>query len=361
MNVDYYLSLLRDDKEELVAQAYEKRIKTYDQVITYSRNIFIPVTHQCRNRCDYCGFVSDDPNSWITPKGFGKLLLQAKNSKTSEVLITLGEKPEEKYKSANEFLHSYNFSSTVDYVNYLCELTLKEKLLPHSNLGILSYNELKLLKERNASLGLMLETSSSRLMKEGEPHFLSPGKNPEVRLDVIRNAGKLMIPFTTGILIGIGETWEERVDSLLKICEIANKYKHIQEIIIQNFNPQANTPMEKHPPPSEEDFLLSVSLARIILPSEISVQIPPNLNKDRIIAALNYGANDLGGISPISIDFINPKKEWHNETQLNALLKKESLVLQKRLPVYPQYEKYLSSRIREIIEDYHKNEETVST
>ncbi len=273
----------------------------------------------------------------------------------------MGEKPEEKYESAKAFLSNYRFSSTVEYVNHLCELTLEEKLLPHSNLGILTYDELKQLKENNASLGLMLETSSKRLGNEDGPHFYSPGKDPEIRLNTIRNAGKLKIPFTTGILIGIGETWEERIDSLLKICDIGKKYRHIQEVIIQNFNPQSNTPMEYHPPPSDEEFLLSVALARLILPSEINIQIPPNLNKNRMVEAINSGANDLGGISPISIDYINPKNIWDNETNLETILKEASLILVKRLPVYPQYEKYLNSRLREIIEDYHRNEETVST
>ncbi len=361
MDKDYFLSLLREDKEELVIQAYEKKNQIYNQTVTYSRNIFVPVTHQCRNRCGYCGFVSDDPNSWITPEGFSEILTKAKNTKSNEILITLGEKPEEKYESAKKFLTSINLSSTVEYVKYLCNITLEEKLLPHSNLGVLSFEELNILKEYNASLGLMLETSSSRLLNKNQPHFLSPGKNPETRLEVIENAGKLKIPFTTGLLIGIGETWEERIDSLLKLREISKKYRHIQEVIIQNFNPQPNTPMEKHPPPSAEEFLLSISLSRLILPPEVSIQIPPNLNRNRIVTSLKYGANDLGGISPVSIDYINPEMEWHNESQLKTLLKKESYVLQKRLPVYPQYEKYLNSRIREIIEDYYQNEETIST
>jgi 7,8-didemethyl-8-hydroxy-5-deazariboflavin synthase CofG subunit len=361
MSVDYYLSFIRDKKEELINKANEKRIQIYNQIITYSRNIFVPVTHQCRNRCGYCGFVSDDSDSWVTPESFVKILSEAKKSKINEILITLGEKPEEKYESAKAFLSSYKFSSTVEYVNYLCELSLEETLLPHSNLGILTYKELKQLKENNASLGLMLETTSKRLRNKGEPHFYSPGKDPEIRLEVIRNAGKLKIPFTTGILIGIGETWEERVDSLIMIRDVGKKYGHIQEVIIQNFNPQPGTPMENYPPPSDEDFLLSVALARLILPSEISIQIPPNLNRNRIIDSIMSGANDLGGISPISIDYINPENVWDDESNLKSFLEEESFILKKRLPVYPQYEKYLNNRLREIIEDYHRNEETVST
>ena len=361
MEVEYILSLLQGNREELVNKAYEKKNKKYNRTVTYSRNVFVPVTHQCRNRCDYCGFVSDDPSSWITPEGFKQILMKAIKSKCSEVLITLGEKPEEKYESAKEFLKRFKFSSTVKYVEHLCNQTLISKLLPHSNLGVLSYDELNLLKECNASLGLMLETSSSRLRNKGQPHFFSPGKDPETRLDVIRNAGKLKIPFTTGLLIGIGETWEERIDSLVQLNEICKQYGHIQEVIIQNFNPQLGTPMENHSPPSTEDFLLSVSLARLILLPEVSIQIPPNLNRGRVIASLNHGANDLGGISPVSIDYINPEMGWHNETQLKEILNLESYVLQERLPVYPQYEKYLNSRMREIIKEHYQNEKTISS
>ena len=361
MSVDSFLSLLQDDKEELISKAYEKKERIYEKIVTFSRNIFVPVTHQCRNRCGYCSFVSDDSNSWITPDRLEYILMKAKKAQCNEVLFTLGEKPEEKYTSAREFLALYGYDSTVEYVIEFCNKTLEEKLLPHSNLGVVTYEELKLLKQCNASLGLMLETSSSRLFDKGQPHHLSPGKNPETRLEVIRNAGKLRIPFTSGLLIGIGETWEERIDSLLILSEISGKYKHIQEIIIQNFNPQPGTPMEEHLPPSDEEFLLTISLARLILPSEVSVQIPPNLNEYRIISSLNHGANDLGGISPVSIDYINPEREWHSEIQLKEIISKESYILQKRLPVYPQYEKYLNSRIRELIEEYYQNEETLST
>ena len=206
----------------------------------------------------------------------------------------------------------------------------------------------------------MLESNSERLMSEGEAHQYSPGKNPSLRLEVIENAGKLKIPFTTGILVGIGETLEERIESLDTLAKLSKKYKHIQEVIVQNFNPQQGTPMQNNPPPSEEDFLLSVSLARCILPSQVSVQIPPNLNKERIMESLRYGANDLGGISPISIDYINPNMKWHKEEELKLDLEQQGYSLKKRLPVYPKYEKYLSTRIRKIIEENYRNEEAFS-
>lgn len=361
MSVEYYLSLLRDDKNELTNKANEIREEIYGNQITFSRNVFVPVTHQCRNRCGYCGFVSDDPQSWILPEGFQEILAKAVKNDCKEVLLTLGEKPEEKYTSAKNFLKQQGFENTVAYVQHLCELTLEKSLLPHSNLGVLTFDELKIMKEVNASLGLMLETHSDRLMKEGEAHEHSPGKNPELRLEVIKNAGKLKIPFTTGILIGIGEIWEERIESLKILSKISEKFNHIQEVIIQNFNPQKNTPMENNNPPTEEEILLSLSLARNILPPNVSLQIPPNLNRNRILQAIDHGANDLGGISPVTIDYINPNMPWYEEEKINKLLSSRELTLEERLPVYPSYEKYLNSRVREIIKEYTKNEEIIST
>jgi len=360
MSVEQYLSLLQNNKEELIQRGNEIARNHYGNEITFSRNIFVPVTHQCRNRCSYCGFVSDDLESWITKEKYLQMIEQAKEAKCSEILLTLGEKPEEKYQSARDFLAKQGFNSTTEYVHYFCEVALSQRLLPHSNLGVLSYRELEYLRDSNASIGLMLETHSSRLMSEGEAHQYSLGKNPSLRLKMIENAGKLKIPFTTGILVGIGETIEERIESLNILANLSRKYKHIQEVIVQNFNPQAGTPMQNNPPPSEEEYLLSVSLARCILPSQVSVQIPPNLNKERIIESIRYGANDLGGISPISIDYVNPNMKWHKEDELRLDLEQQGYLLKERLPVYPPYEKYLSNRIRKIIEENYRNEEAFS-
>lgn len=360
MSFDHYLSLLNNEPKELQSLANEKARNLYGQTITYSRNFFVPITHQCRNRCGYCSFVSDDVNSWITPDSFQSLLKKAKSVKCSEILLTLGEKPEEKYKNAREFLRRYNCNSTVDYVKMFCELILDENLLPHSNPGVITFEELKNLKDSNASLGLMLESSSVRLLEKDEAHYLSPTKNPKLRLEVIENAGKLKIPFTSGLLIGIGETKEERIESLVHLQNINKKYRHIQEIIIQNFNPQKGTPMQDYPPPEEEDVLLTIALSRMIMDSNVNIQAPPNLNRDRIIALLDYGANDLGGISPATIDYINPNMTWQEESNLGKNLESEGFLLKQRLPVYPPYEKYLNKRIRKIIEDKYRNEEIIS-
>ncbi|MHA1707944.1 MAG: 7,8-didemethyl-8-hydroxy-5-deazariboflavin synthase subunit CofG [Candidatus Heimdallarchaeaceae archaeon] len=360
MNKEDFLNLLFNEKEELVAQAKEKRKYSFGEIITYSRNIFVPVTRQCRNRCGYCSFVSDDVKSWIELPTYTRILSEARKKNCSEVLLTSGEKPEEKYVSAKMFLKERGFTSTIEYVKTFCERALEVFLLPHTNLGVLSLEELRSLKDCNASLGLMLESSSNRLMSTIS-HKKSIGKSPKLRLETIENAGKLSIPFTSGVLIGIGETWEERVDSLLKLAELHNRYGHIQEIIIQNFNPQKNTPMEYYPPPSTEEFLLSVSLARLIFPKAVSIQIPPNLNESSIISSINHGANDLGGISPISPDFINPNKDWQQENSLANMLEAHDLHFLRRLPVYPSYEKYLNKRMRGIIEEYYADKEIISS
>lgn len=361
MNVDNYLSLLQNDISEIKNRANEIARKTYGQVVSYSRNFFVPVTHQCQNRCGYCSFVSDDVKSWITPEKYIKLLEKAKNYKCSEILLTLGEKPEIKYNSAKEFLRKQGFQTTVEYIKHFCNLALEKKLLPHSNPGVLTFEELESLKESNASMGLMLESTSKMLLEKNKAHFHSPTKNPEIRLRTIEDAGRLKIPFTTGILIGIGETWEDRIRSLLEIHRLSKKYNHIQEVIVQNFNPQKNTPMQNHPPPKQNEILLTISLARIILKSNVSIQAPPNLNRARIIELLDHGANDLGGISPVSIDYINPNMVWQEETELEKKLRQNKFTLKERLPVYPAYEKYLNKRIRKIIKDIYENEEAFPT
>ncbi|UJG42989.1 MAG: 7,8-didemethyl-8-hydroxy-5-deazariboflavin synthase subunit CofG [Candidatus Heimdallarchaeum endolithica] len=349
MSIEEYLNFIENEQCDLLVKANEIRFNTYSNQVTFSRNYFVPVTRQCRNNCTYCSFSNSDVSSWVTPSQFQIHLAEAKKNNCFELLLTMGEKPEERYESARQFLKRYDFNSSTEYVAYLCELALEKKILPHSNLGVLDYEELSVLKTVNVSMGLMLESSSSRLLKKGMPHFNSLGKDPVKRLETIENAGKLKIPFTTGILVGIGETWKERIQSLLDIRYLSKKYDHIQEVIVQNFNPQSNTLMKNHPPPSERDFLLTVALARLILPSNVSIQVPPNLNIQRIVKALTYGANDLGGISPVTPDYINPNEPWPNEYELKQHLKQEKFALIQRLPVYTKYIKYLSKELKNII------------
>lgn len=295
------------------------------KIVTFSKNVFIPLTNACRNRCAYCGFRSDKHNL-MTPKEVENLLNKAKDA--SEALFTFGEKPDV-YDDIKRKLRDMGYSNFLEYVVEMNILAIRKGLLPHTNAGVLSYNELKMLKPFNASMGLMLEQAV-----ELECHTLSPGKKPEVRIKTIKNAGKLRIPFTTGILIGIGETYYDRLYSLEVIKDIHDNYGHIQEVIIQNFTPKKGTPMENHKPPSVEEMIKVVKDARKILPSDIAIQIPPNLVKD-VYPFLKAGANDLGGISEVTPDFINPEHPWPS---INELRKKiREFILKERLPIYPKY------------------------
>lgn len=312
--------------------------------VSYSRNIFLPITNLCRNSCSYCGFRRD-PNdgAWfMSPEEVIPLAQQAKATGCSEALITLGEQPEV-HVEAREKLESLGFKSTVDYLEDLCKQILELGLLPHTNAGLLEVEELRRLSRYNASMGLMLECAA-----ELPAHAQSPGKDPRLRLKVIEAAGRLRIPFTTGLLIGIGETFEDRVQSLLAIGELHERHGHIQEVIIQPFEPKPGTPMGNCQRPSESDIFATISLARSIMP-EMNIQVPPNLvaNVRNILLA---GANDLGGISPITPDFINPEQPWPSVDELQTTVKLAGFVLRERLPIYPRYvkdKKFMSREVRE--------------
>ncbi|MFQ6062738.1 MAG: 7,8-didemethyl-8-hydroxy-5-deazariboflavin synthase subunit CofG [Methanosarcinales archaeon] len=316
--------------------------------ITFSRNVFIPLTNICRNKCSYCGFrrnIESPDASLLNKKQVESILLRGAISKCTEALFTFGEKPEE-VKGFRELLEKIGYSNIINYLVDLCKIALEYGLLPHSNAGILNYKELKKLKPFNASMGLMLETTG-----KVEAHKESIGKNPILRLKTIENAGKLKIPFTTGILVGIGETWKDRIDSLIAIRNLHNKYGHIQEVIIQNFVPKPNTIWSKAPVPSLEEMAKTVALARKILQSDIAIQVPPNLVSDPYTLILQ-GARDLGGVSPETIDYINPESKWPSIIELQKMTR--GIPLRERLPIYPQYikKKWYSSYISGLIEQY---------
>lgn len=295
-------------------------------IVTFSRNVFIPLTNACRNRCHYCGFRSDKP-SLMTPVEVSKLLSKAINA--TEALFTFGEKPDE-VEGVSEKLKSMGFRSFIDYLLHMNALAIEHGKLPHTNAGVLRYEEMKRLKGFNASMGLMLEQAV-----ELECHENSPGKKPEERIRTIINAGKLQIPFTTGILVGIGENLYEDLYSLDVISELHSNYGHIQECIIQNFKPKKGTVMENTPPPSAETMLKIVREARKILPQEVEIQIPPNLVDD-ISPFIKAGAGDIGGISDTTIDYINPEAPWPEIEKIERCLKGEYF-LKERLAVYPRF------------------------
>lgn len=312
--------------------------------ITYSKNIFIPLTEICRNDCGYCNFKKnpDDPQAIIL-KSKDEILESLKEAEQygcKEAMFAFGEDADEE-EIVKLKLAEYGYESMTDYVVDVCQMTLdKTALLPHTNGGNYSYDDLKRLKEVNASMGLMLENSSSRLM-ELPAHNKSPGKNPKVRLETIENAGKLKIPYTTGILIGIGENKEEIAESLLAIRELYDKYGHIQEVIIQNFTPIQGIEMEDWPEPSFLDMIRTVIAATLVFKdTDVSIQVPPNLNNDTAQIFLLCGADDWGGVSPVSPDFVNITSPWPGIDELQKLTEDAGFELIERLCVY---EKYINS------------------
>lgn len=296
------------------------------EVVTYSRNVFIPLTNACRNRCAYCGFRSDNPKLMDEAEVL-ELIKRAKSAK--EALFTFGEKPEI-YDGIKRKLKAMGYSSFLDYLVAMNKMAIENGLLPHTNAGILEKSELKRLKPYNASMGLMLEQAV-----ELDCHKNSPGKKPEIRIKMIKDAGKLKIPFTTGILVGIGESKYDREYSLEVISEIHKNYGHIQEVIIQNFSPKKGTEMENFSPPTIEEMLETVKIARNILPNDVTIQIPPNLVED-IYPFIKAGARDLGGISDVTPDYINPEHPWPAIQKIERCLKGE-IILRERLPIYPKY------------------------
>jgi len=340
LNKEDILQILNSTRHDIVKYMSQTENKE-NNLITYSKNIFIPITEICRNDCGYCNFKKDSTNpEAIILKSKTEILESLKKAEEygcKEAMFAFGEDADEE-EIVQLKLKEYGYESMTDYVVDICQMTLDEtSLLPHTNGGNYSYEDLKRLKEVNASMGLMLENSSKRLM--GLPaHKKSPGKNPELRIETIENAGKLKIPYTTGILIGIGETKEEIADSLLKIREIYDKYGHIQEVIIQNFTPIPGIEMENFPEPNFLDMIRTVIAGGLVFKdTDVSIQVPPNLNKDTAQIFLLCGADDWGGVSPVSPDFVNITSPWPGIDELENLTKDAGFELVERLCVYEKY------------------------
>ena len=255
-----------------------------------------------------------------------------------EALFTLGEKPELRHPAARQSLDEMGFDTTLDYVAHVAGRVLDDTgLLPHINAGCMTVGEIRMLRKVSASMGLMLESSSSRLCEKGQVHYGSPDKDPVVRLETLENAGREGVPFTTGILIGIGETREERLDSLLAIRQLHLRYGHIQEVIVQNFIPKADTKMANVSPPDHDELRWTIAMARIIFGPEMSIQAPPNLNTDRLESLVHAGINDWGGVSPLTPDHVNPESPWPNLDALEQQTARAGKTLQPRLTIYPHY------------------------
>jgi FO synthase len=338
---------------ELLAAATELRAQGKGTVITFSKKVFIPLTTLCRDYCSYCTFRKDPGQAgahFMTPDEVLALAERGRHAGCKEALFSLGDQPEKIFPEAREFLRAQGYSRTLDYLPAMCELVLeKTGLLPHANPGLMDQAALKRLKDSNASVGLMLENVSPRLMRDGLPHAKAPDKVPALRLRTIEEAGKLSIAFTTGILIGIGETMNERIDSLFAIRTLHEKYGHIQEVIIQNFRAKPEIPMAAHPEPSLEDMLRTVAIARLILGPHMNIQAPPNLSYGDFPRLLEAGINDWGGISPVTKDFINPEAAWPQIARLQAETESRGFTLRERLAIYPEFvhrDEFLSPSLR---------------
>jgi FO synthase len=325
---------------EIRAAAAQARDRAYGLVATYSPKVFLPLTNLCRNRCDYCSFRRSpgDAGEWtMTPAEVEGQIARARELGCAEALFCLGDKPEKAFSAYRRTLASLGHESTVDYLCWGGRLALDQGLLPHTNAGLLTDAEMLRLKEVNVSLGLMLEQASARLCEPGMPHHRAPDKRPALRLAMIEAAGRLRIPFTTGILVGIGETRLERVESLLAIRAIHRAYGHVQEVIVQNFRAVAGVPMDRAPEPDDAEVTLSVAMARLILPEDVSLQAPPNLNPAGAEALLASGINDFGGISPVTPDYINPRHPWPHVDALGEACARAGFVLRPRPPIYDRF------------------------
>ncbi|WP_296804411.1 7,8-didemethyl-8-hydroxy-5-deazariboflavin synthase subunit CofG [uncultured Methanobrevibacter sp.] len=349
------LTILTAKKTDIVKYMLETAEYRENNIITYSKNIFIPLTEICRNDCGYCNFKKnpDDPEAIIlkTKEEILADLKEAEKYGCKEAMFAFGEDADEE-EIVRIRLKEFGYDNMIDYIVDICQMTLDEtSLLPHTNGGNFSFEDLKRLKEVNASMGLMLENSSNRLM-ELPAHNKSPGKNPQLRLETISNAGKLKIPYTTGILIGIGETKEEIAESLLAIKDSYDKYGHIQEVIIQNFTPISGIEMENWPEPSLLDMIRTVIAGSLVFKdTDISIQVPPNLNNETAQIFLLCGADDWGGVSPVSPDFVNITSPWPGIDELEKLTKDAGFELTERLCIYEKYinEEWLSEYLLEKI------------
>jgi len=329
-----------DEHEALLVAAADLRNRFKGCCVTYSKKVFIPLTNLCRDYCGYCTFRKDpgQPGAkTMTPDEVLEVAEAGSRLGCKEALFSLGDRPEAIFPEMRETLARLGHRTTLSYLAEMCERVLNETgLLPHANPGLMGRKDLERLRQFNPSMGLMLESTSERLTLIGMPHDNAPDKPPSLRLKTIEEAGRLKIPFTTGILIGIGETLDERVDSLFAIRELHERYGHIQEVIIQNFRAKPEIPMRDHPEPGMLDHARTIAVARLVL-GGMNVQAPPNLSDNNYPFLLRAGLNDWGGISPLTPDFINPEKPWPHIERLADRTAAEGFELAERLSVYPEY------------------------
>jgi len=338
-----------EDSSELFSVAQNLRKKFKKDSVTFSKKAFFNIVNLCKDTCSYCTYKAepeDEKLSLMSKQQILELLQLAKKYRCVEALFVTGEKPEQRYQEARDWLKENGFKSTAEYLIHASELALELGLFPHTNAGNLNFEEMRDLKKTNVSMGIMLENVSERLTEKGMPHYLAASKRPKARLEVLENSGKLGIPMTTGILIGIGETAEEIIDSIFAIKQLHQKYGNIQEVILQNFQPKPDTMMKNAPSADENYFKIVVALSRIIMP-EMNIQIPPNLSPKSYQSFLSVGINDWGGISPLTPDFVNPEFAWPEIDEVDENSKNAGFELKCRFPIYPEFFSFVSKELRE--------------
>jgi FO synthase len=324
----------------LLSAAMAARQNFKPGIVTYSRKVFIPLTNLCRDYCGYCTFRRDpgQPGAHtMTPDEVLDVARAGERLGCTEALFSLGDKPELAFPEMRETLRHLGYKSTLHYLEAMCELVLRETtLLPHPNPGLLSAEWIARLAKVSPSMGLMLETTNASLLAPGAAHDNAPDKVPAKRLHTLEEAGKQNVPFTTGLLIGIGETTEDRVDTLLAVRDMHRRYGHIQEVIIQNFRAKPEIPMHDWPEPTQGEMTRTIAVARLLMP-DVNIQAPPNLSAPYYDDFLDAGINDWGGISPLTPDFINPEKPWPHLEQLRSRTEAKGYRLRQRLPAYPEF------------------------
>ena len=344
--------LIEDVPKQVIFETASKlRDKNKGRVVSFSKKAFFNIINLCRDTCSYCTYKAEPDDtklSLMDEQTVKKLAELAKKYNCTEALFVTGERPEQKYQEAKEWLRKQGFSSTTEYLIHCSEIVLKQGVFPHTNAGNLTKNEMKELAKTNVSMGVMLENSSVRLREDGMPHQDAPSKEPLARLNILKNAGELKIPMTTGILVGIGETLEECIQSIYDIKKIHQRYGNIQEIILQNFHPKPKTSMFEHSTPEESYFKMVVALCRIIMP-DANIQIPPNLSPDNYNEFLSVGINDWGGISPITSDYVNPEFSWPNIQNVKKKCDNLGFSLKARFPVYPEFVPLINNNLKQRI------------
>ena len=351
-------NISKHNPTELFNTAQILRNNNKKNIVTFSKKVFFNVVNLCRDICSYCTYKAEPGESKLSMMNKDNVIQLAhlaKKYRCIEALFVTGERPEERYDDARKWLKNNGFSSTAEYLAYCSEIALENGLFPHTNAGNLTKDEMRELRKTNSSMGLMLENSSERLAEKNMPHQFAPSKKPEARLRVLENAGELGIPMTTGILVGIGETENEIIESIFAIKKIHKRFGNIQEVILQNFQPKGDTIMSDSPPVDENYFKRIVALTRVIMP-DMNIQIPPNLSPTSYQSFLSVGINDWGGISPLTPDYVNPEFLWPRIQNVEENCQKEGFELRARFPVYPEFFSFVDSKIRDKMSEIQDGE-----